>query len=251
MTHKFAGVYIYGFTPTEADYFIVRCSEPLVYKTEDGIAFSVIDEFDKIDATISSRLASADYTIPDNANISNILNNTTTINNTIDTIDDKIDIIDTNIDSVDTKINTINTNANDAATGVFLLNTKLTSTRSSKLDNLDAKVSTRSVVTDDSIWSYTNRKLSSDSYDGVGSCAVTVDITISGVVAEDVNVIVYDSSRVALLSAISDVSGQVIFNLDPENYIFEFKKSSVAYAKEIKRTIPSVASINLDACASW
>jgi hypothetical protein len=144
--------------------------------------------------------------------------------------DNKIDIIDTNVDTINSNVSSIKGTIDT---------------------NLDATVSSRSVVTDESTWTYGTRTLSPTSVDGVGSCETTIDVTIAGVVASGVTVMVYGSSRVVLLSAETNINGQVLFNLNPGNYIFEFKKESVAYSLEIKRTIPSVANINLDACIAW
>jgi hypothetical protein len=215
MTFSFSGTYIYSFTPDIEDFYIIRCSENVTYKIEDGYAFrtvSRLSNLDYLDISVNSRLADSDFD-----------SNITTINNKIDTIDGIVDTIDTNVGSVKSTVDT----------------------------NLDVVLSTRSTLTDSEVWTYTSRTLSPAGQDGIGSCTTTIDITVDNVVAEDVNVIVYDSSRVALLSAVSNASGKVVFNLDPGNYIFEFKKTSVVYAKEIQRTIPSAVSINLDDCVAW
>ena len=88
-------------------------------------ALSTDTRLDNLDATVSSRLADADYTAPDNAAI-------TSIETKIDTIDTNVDQIETTVNTIDGKVDNINTNvdstltqATNAATSSAAVDTRL------------------------------------------------------------------------------------------------------------------------------
>jgi hypothetical protein len=82
---------------------------------------------DNLDTTVSSRLASGSYVAPDNAGITTIQANQTTINNNVLT---------------------------RAPSATAVSNVDLTPTRAAKLDNLDTTVSSRSTLTAANVWAY-------------------------------------------------------------------------------------------------
>lgn len=202
MSHTFRGTYVFSFTPQTEDFFIVRCSESVYYKIEDGVAFrtvSRLSNLDLLDESISSRLATSNF-------------------------DNKIDIVDANVDTINSNIGNIKN----------IVDT-----------NLDATVSSRSIVTDESIWSYDVRTLSPTSVDGIGAYTVVITVTKDSIVESGVNVYVYDTDRIARLSGITDENGQVLFKINSGNFYFEFRKQGL-WDKEIIENISDNTEINVN-----
>ena len=136
----------------------------------------------------------------------------------------KIDIVDANVD-------TINSNVSDIKSTVDT--------------NLDATVSSRSVVTDGSIWAYGTRTLTPINASGVGVNTIIITCTIDGVVTEGINVFIYNSSRVAINQAISDSSGLVTFYLDDGSYYIDFEFNG-AWSKEVSQIVSSNLNLTVD-----
>ena len=135
------------------------------------------------------------------------------------------------IDTIDANVDTINLNVSD------IKNTVDT--------NLDAMVSSRSVVTDESVWSYSVRTNTPENESGIGDYSLIINVTVDGVATEDIDVFVYNNDRIAINQAITDSSGQVVFYLDSGEFFIDFNKNGV-WQKEVSQTINENTEIDVD-----